>query len=540
MPVTRETRVPALPGFEWRAPLEPWRWLLLGALGLSACLDDSSPEGAAARTTPSACEAGSSLAGGWEQCQNGMLHRPVAGVCPSLLPRPSRFASEPVFAPTVDAGSDEGRAPFTPSATVQCLQDSDCTAAPHGYCEADVAIYCRYGCVSDSDCGAGEVCSCGDVIGQCSPASCRTDADCGAGSLCGSYSLCPGSYGFSCQTPEDECAVDADCSSYFSSCGRRVLSPSGGQSIVREEQRTCLALECPVPGRPFLIEGVAQRAQPSVRRDWYPAEGKSALVDDGIGDATLRSAVVHGWTEQALMEHASAAAFARFTLQLLQLGAPAALVSASSQAVTDEIRHARACFELARRHGGADVGPGPLDVTGALACSDLEAVVLDTVREGCIGETVAALESAEALQHCEDPATRPVLAAIAAEELQHAELAWRFVAWALERAPASLHAEVRRAFAAASASSDRGAEPMSSLDHALARHGLLAGPVRRALQRRVLAGVVAPCAQALLAGPCVGTQDGATSRGHDRWGGAGGHEPLDASRQNEAAPPPLA
>jgi hypothetical protein len=228
-----------------------------------------------------------------------------------------------------------------------------------------------------------------------------------------------------------------------------------------------------------------------VRGDWYPAEGArtpASVVDD----ATLRSAVARGWTEQALMEHASVAAFARFTLQLMQLGAPAELVAAASQAMADEIRHARACFELACRHGDADVGPGALDVTGALAHVDLASVILDTVREGCIGETVAAL------QHCEDPAARPLLAAIAAEELQHAELAWRFVAWALEGAPASLHAEVRRAFAEASASTDS-PEPIGERDRALARYGLLAEPVRRTLRRRVLAEVVAPCAQALLA-----------------------------------------
>jgi hypothetical protein len=58
--------------------------------------------------------------------------------------------------------------------------------------------------------------------------------------------------------------------------------------------------------------------------------------------------------------------------------------------------------------------------------------VIGTVREGCVGETLAALEAAEALQHCEDEAARPVLERIAAEEAQHAQLAWRFVAWALE------------------------------------------------------------------------------------------------------------
>jgi len=486
-----------LPAFEWRTPLEPWRWLLLGALGLGACSEEGSRDAEAAATSPSLCEAGSSLGGGWEQCQNGMLHRPVSGLCTSLLPRPSPNhnlapAAESSGATAGDAGS--GESAFTPSATVECLRDSDCMAKPYGHCEADVALHCRYGCVSDSDCSAGEVCLCGAVIGECQPASCRTDAECAGTSLCGSYPICYG-YGFSCQTPEDECSGDADCNG--GSCTRRETAPFGAARSVLEERRRCLDFDCPIIGRPFLIAGAARRAPATVRGDWYPAEGvcrPASVVDD----ATLRSAVACGWTEQALMEHASVAAFARFTLQLMQLGAPAELVAAASRAMADEIRHARACFELARRHGDADVGPGPLDLTGAHAHVDLASVILDTVREGCIGETVAALEAAEALQHCEDPAARPVLAAIAAEELQHAELAWRFVAWALEGAPASLHAEVRRAFSEASTSTES-PEPIGECDRAVARYGLLSEPVRRTLRRRVLAEVVAPCAQAVLA-----------------------------------------
>jgi hypothetical protein len=47
------------------------------------------------------------------------------------------------------------------------------------------------------------------------------------------------------------------------------------------------------------------------------------------------------------MEHASVAAFARFTLDLLALGAPADLVQSAQQALGDEIAHAELCFGLA-------------------------------------------------------------------------------------------------------------------------------------------------------------------------------------------------
>jgi hypothetical protein len=60
---------------------------------------------------------------------------------------------------------------------------------------------------------------------------------------------------------------------------------------------------------------------------------------------------------------------------------------------------------------------------------------------------VAALEAAEARSHCNDPVARAALQRIAADETRHAQLAWRFVAWALDTGPASLRGVVRAAFA---------------------------------------------------------------------------------------------
>ena len=64
----------------------------------------------------------------------------------------------------------------------------------------------------------------------------------------------------------------------------------------------------------------------------------------------------------------------------------------------------------------------------------LRDVVRLTLREGCLGETLAALEARHALAHCTEPRVSAVLELIAKDERRHAELAWRFVRWALERA----------------------------------------------------------------------------------------------------------
>jgi hypothetical protein len=215
-------------------------------------------------------------------------------------------------------------------------------------------------------------------------------------------------------------------------------------------------------------------------------------------DASLRAELARSWTEQALMEHASVAAFARFSLQLLSLGAPPDLLLRSAQAMQDELGHARSCFELARHYSGSDVGPGPLPIDGALEESDLCSIVLGTLVEGCIGETVAALEAAEALAHCEDAKLRQVLERISREEGQHAELAWQFVAWALATGPSSLVERVREAFDAALSSPVSQPVQPSAFERELLRHGVVSVGLRNALRQRALGEVIAPCARALL------------------------------------------
>jgi hypothetical protein len=249
-----------------------------------------------------------------------------------------------------------------------------------------------------------------------------------------------------------------------------------------------------------LIAGAARSALSTQRSDWRSDFGSAPAAARTLAHE-LRTALAHGWTQQALMEHASVAAFARFALQLMELGAPAELVAGAAAAMQDEVRHAQDCFALARRYAGGDVGPGPLSLDGALEESNWAAIVLGTVREGCVGETLAALEAAEALQHCDDAAVRAVLERIVVDETRHAELAWRFVAWALQTASgtpraAELRSLVHATFAGELATDAAGS--ISELDREMARHGVLSAPVRQALRARALRDVVAPCAAALL------------------------------------------
>ena len=242
---------------------------------------------------------------------------------------------------------------------------------------------------------------------------------------------CP-SEAFACQTSADQCAVDSDCK-------------PPNQCTYQNGRRVCSPVQC-VIGRPFLVGGVERLARRSGEGGWRGHGDRPDVARIGARD---RARLAEAWTKVGLMEHASIAAFARFTLQLMSLGAPADLIERSNAATRDETAHAKLAFGIASAYAGRDVGPGPLDVRGALDESTLESILVNVIREGCIGETVAAVEAAEALEHAVDPAVRRALAQITDDELRHADLAWQFVRWALESGGDGLRAIAAREFESA-------------------------------------------------------------------------------------------
>jgi len=147
-------------------------------------------------------------------------------------------------------------------------------------------------------------------------------------------------------------------------------------------------------------------------------------------DAATSELLAASWLKDALEEHASVAAFARFSMLLLSVSAPPDLVMRSQRASLDEIHHARACFALAERHGRVAYGPSSLSVHDALGKMSLAEIAALTAEEGCVGETLGAALAAEQLAVATDAGTIAVLRKIAVDESRHAELAWRFVAWA--------------------------------------------------------------------------------------------------------------
>jgi len=243
---------------------------------------------------------------------------------------------------------------------------------------------------------------------------------------------------------------------------------------------------CAVDGRPLLVDGAPCTAQP-VDQAWVPACTGLQPVP-----AELREAVRQRWIRAGLMEHASVAAFARFSLQLTALGAPPELLAESAAAAADEVQHAKRCFAIASALG-PPVGPGPLP---AQALADLpvdpRTVLQTTFLEGCVGETVAAALARAGAESARDPQIARVLHGIAQDETRHAALAWRTVQWMLREHPELRHDLLDLA---------RGVQLTPSTDAHLPAHGQLGGAQADRVGSEIIEQVVRPLVAGLIQHP---------------------------------------
>ena len=259
-----------------------------------------------------------------------------------------------------------------------------------------------------------------------------------------------------------------------------------------------------VTGRPFLEQGAAQHASASVKgASPWTAGSSGGPAASGLSDS-LRRAIAREWRHDGLFEHASVASFGRFALELLAVGAPPELIAAAHEAALDEVRHARACLELAAAYDGDASGPGAFPFAGSVAVSsDLADIAARAAIEGCVGETIASVFAAEQLARATDPRVREVLAMIARDEASHAELAWRTVAWALAEGGAPVRRALERAFAEAIGAEVDCSAAQETSEPGYAEHGRLDRRAMGDLRDETIDEVVRPCIAALLASPAL-------------------------------------
>ena len=172
----------------------------------------------------------------------------------------------------------------------------------------------------------------------------------------------------------------------------------------------------------------AYRRVPGAR----PTRGRPLLVDTAEGARVVvpvTSAPDGEWIDDARVEHASVAAFARANVELMSLGAPPSLVRANLRAATDELEHARLCLTQAGRGQSALGALEPV----APRRSSLAELAERTVLEACIPETLGALAAARmaaGARAAGDHELAGLRARIAEDEARHAAAAWATLRWA--------------------------------------------------------------------------------------------------------------
>jgi hypothetical protein len=170
---------------------------------------------------------------------------------------------------------------------------------------------------------------------------------------------------------------------------------------------------------------------------WTTSAMSITDMDFYVDDGETRGALASQWRENGRTEHASVAAFARLTLDLMALGAPPQLVADANHDALDEIRHAQLCFGLARALDGRVESPGPfpeaarartLSTTRTLALAQL---AVDSLIDGALHEGVSARIIAKLAKRCDVPVIEVMLKEIAADEGRHARHGWDVVLWCL-------------------------------------------------------------------------------------------------------------
>lgn len=195
--------------------------------------------------------------------------------------------------------------------------------------------------------------------------------------------------------------------------------------------------EIPPKGRVLRLRGRTRMAklQASTHPTWASPIKLSVLPL-----AQARPHLMALWQDAARMEHASVPAFGRLSEELMAFGAPPELIAGSHRAALQEIEHAKDCLGVARALGSdADFAAFPeVRLRGPGKPPSLERLALGNLRDGVVGEGVAARVADIASKQVTDPTVKAIVAKIAVEERSHAELSWQVLSFCMQQDPSRI------------------------------------------------------------------------------------------------------
>jgi hypothetical protein len=146
-------------------------------------------------------------------------------------------------------------------------------------------------------------------------------------------------------------------------------------------------------------------------------------VNDG-----LRPHIGAAWAFRAGVEREAARRFARLGAAIGGVDPGSPVIDLMGKAMTDEVRHAALCAELAAAYGvsaGDDVPDVELAPSGL---GPREAILYEVVAACCITETESVATVASLLAEPAEPQVRRVLHEIARDEIMHGRMGWTHLA----------------------------------------------------------------------------------------------------------------
>ena len=139
------------------------------------------------------------------------------------------------------------------------------------------------------------------------------------------------------------------------------------------------------------------------------------------------------WAFRWGVELHAARAFHHLSRELEALAYPRELVDACAKAARDEERHAQLCEEIARHFGATEaVALVQRDSLAPMKMPREQAAIYDLVARCCVGETESTATVVSLLPLTKPPA-REVVQIIARDEVEHARLGWRALAYLVEQ-----------------------------------------------------------------------------------------------------------